>query len=111
MKHLQEQVEILATVNEELGNKNDELQSKLKIFDKYRLPRGINYESSGDSSKCRKITKSKKSISKKAKGSKMKRMNRYDAEEYSPESSLENISETSDKEEMDEVNVRVRNFV
>uniref|UniRef100_U9UEW4 Uncharacterized protein n=1 Tax=Rhizophagus irregularis (strain DAOM 181602 / DAOM 197198 / MUCL 43194) TaxID=747089 RepID=U9UEW4_RHIID len=111
MKHLQEQVEILATVNEELGNKNDELQSKLKIFDKYRLPRGINYESSGDSSKCRKITKSKKSISKKAKGSKMKRMNRYDAEEYSPESSLENISETSDKEEMDEVNIEMKTIL
>ncbi|RGB25028.1 hypothetical protein C1646_772304 [Rhizophagus diaphanus] len=78
MKHLQEQVEILATVNEELGNENDELRSKLKIFDKYRLSRGINYESSGDSSK-----------------------------QYSPESSLENISESSDKEKMDEVNARI----
>jgi hypothetical protein len=116
VKTLQEEVELLANINQLLGRENDDIRNKLNRFEKYRLPGlsqetttnfGSSTEENVDSPKRKKRRKSNKSkLSKKAKG---KRKIRCSDDEYSSERS-EDSDESSEGDEKNERGARVCNF-
>ncbi|CAG8535389.1 15147_t:CDS:1 [Funneliformis caledonium] len=114
VKELQEEVELLANINQLLGRENDDIRNKLNRFEKYRLPSlsqetTTNFgstEEDEDLPKRKRRKSNKPKLSKKVKG---KRKCRHSDVESTSEN-LEDSEKSSKENEKNEREARVCNF-